>query len=150
MIDLNIKTVVSLTHELLPMLIKNHWKILNVGSTAGFMSWPLQATYFATKAFVNSWSQALAQELEGTGVTVSVLCPWATASEFAKSADALDIDLFKWKLETSESVARKGLAGMMEWKRIIITDWKLAFMINWILPRIPGKVVTKIVEKMQS
>lgn len=150
MIDLNIKAVVSLTHALLPTLIKNWWKILNVWSTAGFMPWPLQATYFATKAFVNSWSQALAQELEPTGVTVSVLCPWATASEFAKSADATDSNLFKWELETAASVARKGLDGMMKWKRVIITDWKLWFVKTFILPIIPQSLVLKMVEKMQS
>lgn len=150
MIDLNIKAVVSLTHALLPMIIKNQWKILNVWSTAGFMPWPLQATYFATKAFVNSWSQALAQELVPTWVTVTVLCPWATASEFAQSADASDSNLFKWELETTESVARKGLEGIKAWKRVIITDWKLNLMIHWLLPLLPSRLVTKIVEKMHS
>lgn len=150
MIDLNIKAVVSLTHQLLPMLIEYQGKILTVWSTAGFMPGPLQATYFATKAFVNSWSQALAQELEPAGVTVTVLCPWATATEFAETADATKASMFEWILETAESVASKWLVGMKKGKRVVITDWKLSFMINWILPVLPRKMMAKMVENMQK
>jgi hypothetical protein len=150
MIDLNIKAVVTLTHHLLPMLIRNSWKILNVWSTAWFMPWPLQATYFATKAFINSRSQALSQELKPTGVTVTVLCPGATATEFADSANASDASMFSWPMETAESVARKWLEGMKKWKRMVITDSKLWFLKTFVLPILPMSSKLAMIEKMQS
>ena len=150
MINLNIKAVVSLTHRLLPMIIKSKGKILNIWSTAWFMPWPLQATYFATKAFVNSWSQALRQELKPTWVSVTVLCPWATATEFANSADAESASMFQWSLETAESVARKWIQWMLKWKKVVVTDWKLWFMITFLLPILPRGIVLKMVEQLQK
>lgn len=149
MIDLNIKAVVSLTHRLLPMLIENKGKILTVWSTAWFMPGPLQATYFATKAFINSRSQALWQELKSTGVTTTVLCPGATATEFAESADASDAKLFQGSMESADDVARAWLQWMQQWKRVVITDPKLWFVKTFILPFVPMKRQLAMIEKIQ-
>ena len=83
MIRVNIEALTQLTRALLPgMLARRRGRILNVASTAGFAPGPLMAVYYATKAYVISFSEALAEELRGTGVTVTVLCPGPTRTEF--------------------------------------------------------------------
>jgi uncharacterized protein len=83
MVQVNIKALVHLTGLLLPaMVARKSGRILNMGSTAGFQPGPFMATYYATKGFVNSWTEALARELRGTGVTATVVCPGATNTEF--------------------------------------------------------------------
>ncbi|MDX2053217.1 MAG: SDR family NAD(P)-dependent oxidoreductase [Polyangiaceae bacterium] len=83
MIAINVTSLVQLTQATLPgMLARKRGKILNIGSTAGFQPGPFMATYYATKAFVNSWSEALGFELKGTGVSVTVSCPGSTNTEF--------------------------------------------------------------------
>ncbi|MFC6587220.1 SDR family NAD(P)-dependent oxidoreductase [Sulfitobacter pacificus] len=88
MIDLNVKALVTLCHLVAAdMVAQGAGRILNVGSTAGFMPGPNQAVYFATKAFVQSFSQALAQELKGTGVSVTLLAPGYVETGFADRAN---------------------------------------------------------------
>jgi short-subunit dehydrogenase len=99
MIQLNIVSLTSLTKLLLPaMIIRKSGKILNVGSTGSFVPGPLNAVYCATKAYVLSFSDAIAEELKGTNVTVTTLCPWATKTEFAQRASIEDIKLFQGNL----------------------------------------------------
>ena len=87
MIDLNVKSLVSLTHMFArDMASRGGGKILNVGSTAGMIPGPLQAVYFATKAFVNSFSQAIDEELRDKGVTSTVLAPGGVSTEFIDTA----------------------------------------------------------------
>ena len=87
MVTVNVTTVVHLTRLLLPaMIARKSGRILNIGSTAGFVPGPFMATYYASKAFVNSFTQALGYELRGTGVTATLSCPGATATEFAAVA----------------------------------------------------------------
>lgn len=87
MIDLNVRALTELTHRFTPaMVARGHGRILNVGSVAGFLPGPLQATYYATKAFVVSWTQAIAEELRGTGVTATVLCPGPVQTGFKQEA----------------------------------------------------------------
>src|SRR2546423_2383051 len=87
MIQVNIASLVVLTRSLLPaMIARRSGRILNVGSTAGFPPGPFMAVYYASKAFVNSFTEALSYELRGTGVTATVSCPGATATEFADVA----------------------------------------------------------------
>jgi uncharacterized protein len=95
MVDLNIRTLIELTHLFLPAMLANKFgHILNVGSTAGFQCGPYMATYYASKAFVNSWSEALSEELTDTGVTCTLLAPGATGTEFAKVAEIEKSKLF--------------------------------------------------------
>jgi short-subunit dehydrogenase len=103
-----------LTRRLLPsMLARRRGGVLNVGSTAGFQPGPFMAVYYATKAYVVSFTEALAEEVEGTGVRVSCLAPGPTATGFAKTARASDAPLFGGRVMDADEVA---LAGYEGWK----------------------------------
>jgi short-subunit dehydrogenase len=124
MMQLNMTALVHLTKLFLPdMLARRSGRIMNVASTAAFQPGPLMAVYYATKAFVLSFSEAIANELKGTGVTVTALCPGPTESEFQKRAHIENTRLIKSKLMgwlTSEEVAKIGYAGFMSGKRVVI------------------------------
>ncbi len=121
MIQLNITTLTHLTKLALPgMLERKHGRILNVASTAGFQPGPLMAVYYATKAYVISFSEAIANELKGSGVSVTCLCPGPTATEFASHAKVDKSQLFKRVAMSSLIVARAGLEGMLRGKTLVI------------------------------
>jgi hypothetical protein len=125
MIDLNVRALVHLTRLFLPgMIERKHGRILNIGSTAGFAPGPYMATYYATKAFVVSFTEALSYELKGTGVTATVSCPGATATEFAQVAGNDKSSLFKGGVADSVSVARHGYRAMHAGKVIAIPGVK--------------------------
>jgi hypothetical protein len=119
MINVNISALTALTRLFLPeMIAKNHGKILNVASTAAFQPGPMMSVYYATKAYVLSFSEALSEELKGTGVTVTALCPGPTASNFQKTAGIQETKLIKGKrIATSKEVAEFGYDAMMKGKR---------------------------------
>jgi uncharacterized protein len=122
MINLNVTCLTYLTRLFLPDMIENKaGKILNIASTAAFQPGPTMSVYFATKAYVLSFSEAIANELKGTGVTVTALCPGATETGF-KAAAALDeSNLFKGnQIATSKEVAEFGYSKMMEGKIVVI------------------------------
>lgn len=151
MIDLNVKALVSLTHLIANDLVaQGGGKILHVGSTAGFMPGPLQATYFATKAFVNSFSQALDEELRDKGVTSTVLAPGYVETEFAKSADLEGTGLVKGGGASPEDVAKHGYDAMMSGTLVTINDFGLRFIINWLMPFMPLRMKLKMIRKMQT
>jgi len=151
MIDLNIKALVTLSHEIgRDMAARGKGRILNVGSTAGMMPGPLQAIYFATKAFVKSYSLALDEELRGKGVTVTVLMPGYVETGFADAADLNDVALTKSKGATPESVALKAYNAMMAGQLTVINDAMLGVVMNWIIPLLPHRAVLKMVRKMQT
>jgi uncharacterized protein len=121
MIQVNVTTLVELTHRLLPgMLERRRGRILNVGSTAGFQPGPGMAIYYATKAFVNSFTEALTYELSGSGVTATVSCPGATETEFAAHAGNASSLLFKLGAADSMGVAREGYAAMMAGQTMVV------------------------------
>lgn len=121
MMQLNMNTLVTLTKLFLPDLIATKGKLLNVASTAAFQPGPFMAVYYATKAFVLYFSEGLACELEGTGVTVTALCPGPTASGFQDKAEMQSSALVKnKKLPTAESVAALGYRAMKRGKRVYI------------------------------
>ncbi len=124
MIQLNITSLVHLTHLFLPEMIqRKNGKIMNVASTAAFQPGPNIAIYYATKAFVLSFSEVLNAELKGTGVSVSALCPGPTKTEFQKRATMANINLERTKLipyMSAGKVARIGYNGLMKNKRVII------------------------------
>ena len=169
MMQLNMTTLVALTKLFLPDLLATKGKLLNTASTAAFQPGPYMAVYYATKAFVLSFSEALAAELtlprtrpsgtvpilrslrSKTGlspsptVTVTAFCPGPTASGFQDKAAMQHSAMVRGKrLPTSEEVARKGFRAMQRGQRVFIPGWK-----NWILaqlPRIsPRRLVTTIV-----
>ncbi len=151
MIDLNVKALMTLTHLVATdMVAQGSGKILNVGSTAGFMPGPWQATYFATKAFVNSFSQALSEELHGTNVTCTLLAPGYVETEFAKTANLEGTSLASQGGATSDSVAKHGYDAMVKGKLITINDRSLSFLVNWLLPILPRRFALGMVRKMQA
>lgn len=151
MIDLNVKALVALTHLFgADMAARGAGKILNVGSTAGFVPGPNQAIYFATKAFVNSFSQAVDQELRGKGVTCTVLAPGFVETEFAKTADLEGTAMVKAGGATAKSVAKHGYDAMMQGRLVTINEKMLSLMMEWIIPVMPRRLVLKMVEKSQS
>ena len=113
MIDLNVRTLTLLTRALLPdMVARGAGRILNVASTAAYAPGPLMAVYYASKAYVLHFSVALQNELRGSGVSVTCLCPGPTKTGFQKTADMMDAPMFK-KLSTMDAagVTRTGTAA---------------------------------------
>ncbi len=148
-IQLNITALTHLTKLFLgPMIERHSGKILNVASTAGFQPGPLMSVYYATKAYVISFSEALANELAGTGVSVTCLCPGATETGFQGRAGLENTLLFK-RLRPMDAmtVARDGYRGLMAGKPIVISGFR-----NWLLAESvrfsPRRLVTAISRKV--
>lgn len=150
MIELNISALTVLTKLFLPRMLRfGRGKIMNVSSTAAFQPGPLMSVYYATKAYVLFFSEALAEELRGTGVSVTTLCPGATVTEFQSRAAMGNIALFKYNAMSAESVARIGYRGMLRGKRIVVTGGFNrfgAFAVRFA----PRGLVTRIVKKVMS
>ncbi|MFZ0479781.1 MAG: SDR family oxidoreductase, partial [Terriglobales bacterium] len=149
-IQLNVTALTHLTRLYLPeMLGRGSGSILNVASTAAFQPGPLMAVYFATKAYVLHFSEALANELAGTGVTVTCLCPGATATEFHKRANATGQRLLKFGSMDASTVAEDGYRAMVAGKPVVISGFK-----NWLVAQSvrfsPRSLVTAIARKMQE
>lgn len=150
MIDLNVKALVALSHHFGREMSKRaQGRILNVGSSAGFMPGPLQAVYFATKAFVKSFSEALDHELRPQGVTVTVLAPGYVKTAFADRADLHGTQLVAGGGKTPRSVAKYGYDAMFRGELIAINEKQLDFMVNWVIPLLPRRSVLKMIERMQ-
>lgn len=151
MINLNISALTALTHHFLQDFVsRNEGKILNVSSTASLMPGPLQAVYFATKAYVTSFSNALAGELSGTNVTVSNLMPGATETEFAKVSGMEETELFS-KTVSARSVAEDGYNAMIKGKLDVISGLKVSQKIMMsMIPFTPKKVILSQIRKMQE
>lgn len=148
MIDLNIKTVQTLTKLFLKdFKKKDQGYILNVASSAGFMPGPLMASYYATKAYVLNLSQAIYEELrqEESNVVVSVLCPGPVDTEFNKVAKVK----FNIKAMNSFDVAKYSIKKMFDEKLIIIPGLKMKFVI-FLSRFVPRKLLVKIVYKIQE
>ncbi|WP_134700570.1 SDR family oxidoreductase [Ammoniphilus sp. YIM 78166] len=148
MIQVNISSLTHLTRLLLPeMMSRKSGKILNVASTASFQPGPLMAVYYATKAYVLSFSEALANELEPYGITVTALCPGPTATGFEQRAGFRASKLFKGM--SAEQVAVIGYEGLQQGKTVVIPGLK-----NWLLASsvrfIPRRVITKIIRRFQE
>lgn len=122
MVRLNIEAPLRLTKLFLrPMLQREHGRILNTASVAGFEPGPLLNVYHSTKAFLVSWSEALAVELEGTGVTVTALCPGPTDTDFFPKAGMLGTRIFqKGKVSAPQDVARAGYEALMKGELFVI------------------------------
>ena len=144
MIDLNVKALVSLCGHLVPPMVqRGSGRVLNVGSTAGFQPGPYMATYYATKAFVNSFSEALYEELRGTGVTVTVLAPGPVDTEFIDVAGLVKSTMFKAAAVSAESVAQYGFDAMMRGQPLAVHGLKMKALLQSI--RIaPRSAVRKI------
>jgi short-subunit dehydrogenase len=123
MIQTNLTSLTQLTKLFLPgMLNRGEGKILNVGSVGSYAAGPLNAVYCATKAYVLSFSEALSQELKGSGVTVTALCPGATRTEFAKRASMMDVRAFSLPgvQMNANQVAVTGYRALMKGKTSVV------------------------------
>ncbi|TPG38645.1 SDR family oxidoreductase [Sphingomonas koreensis] len=122
MIDLNCRSLMELTHAFLPdMLAAKRGAILNVASTAAFQPGPWMAVYYATKAFVLSFSEALHEEVKDRGVRVSALCPGPTRTEFAEIADMGDSELFKRFASDPQKVVADGLKALKANRAVMVS-----------------------------
>jgi short-subunit dehydrogenase len=121
MIHLNIRALVQMTHLFLPdMLARKSGRILNMASIAGFVPGPYMATYYASKAFVLSFTEALSSELLGSGVTITASCPGPTKTEFSTVAGSERTNLFQRSVADAATVARHAYRAMMAGKVVAI------------------------------
>jgi len=151
MINLNIITLTALTRLFLPDFVKrNEGKILNVSSTASLMPGPLQAVYFATKAYVTSFSNAIGEELFDTNITVTALLPGATETEFGRISGMDKTSMFQ-NTANARGVAEDGYNGMMDGKSDVISGVGFGQrMMMAMLPVSPKKMVLTQIRKMQE
>jgi uncharacterized protein len=152
MIQTNITTLTHLTRLYLPgMIERKRGRILNVASTAAFQPGPLMAMYYASKAYVLSFSEALAEELQGTGVTVTALCPGPTVTNFGKRAGFSNEKILGGVLSMdARTVALDGYRGLMKGKPLVVSGWKnrLGTQILRFVPRhLPRKLVMRVQQK---
>lgn len=145
MIQVNITALTQLTRLFLPdMLTRKSGKILNVASTAAFQPGPEMAMYYATKAFVLSFSEALSEEVKDRGVSVTTLCPGPTNTNFQERANMANTQLFhKMAVMDSKTVAAMGYRGLMKGKRVVIPGivnkigvWSTRFVSHGMLMRV--------------
>lgn len=150
MIDVNDRAVVELTHHTWPgMLERRRGGVLNVASTAAFQPGPLMAVYYASKAFVLSFSEALWREAAGTGVHVTCLCPGPTTSNFRARAGTGATRLSKRPKMSARDVARLGYAGFQSNERVVITGFTNALAAR-VVPFLPRGAVLNSVYALQS
>ena len=128
MIDLNVRALTDLTLAFLPQVRAARGGVLNVASTAAFYAGPGMAVYYATKAFVLSFSQALSHELKGEGVRVTALCPGPTKTEFFERAGAGGSPFGAMPMASSMSVAQAGYDGFMKGKTVVVPGFVNRFL----------------------
>lgn len=147
LLQVNVTAMAHLMKLFLPgMLRRGSGRILNVASTAAFVPGPFMAMYYASKAFVLSLSEAVANEVRGSGVTVTVLCPGPTSTGFSSAAGISDSQLFRGPVMSAEEVARQGFQAMMAGK----VEWVAGARNRWmmrgarLLPRTRLADVTRV------
>ena len=151
MIQVNMAALTHLAKLFLPgMIARRRGNILNVASTAAFQPGPLMAVYYATKAYVLSFSEALSNETHGTGVSVTALCPGPTITEFQKTAGLEQTRLFQSPLVMSAAeAARAGYEGMRSGRRVVVPGFA-----NQLLAQgsrfSPRRLSTAIARKIQE
>lgn len=143
-IQLNVAALTELTRLFLPaMIARQQGRIMNVASVAGFQPGPLMAVYYATKAYVISFSEAIANEVEKSGVSVTCFCPGATYTGFAKRARVDESRLFKVGAMGADKVALDGYRAVMEGRTLAISGAH-----NWVIAQstrfAPRKMVTAV------
>jgi hypothetical protein len=151
MIQLNISALTALTHYFLQDFVKrNEGKILNVSSTASLLPGPMQAVYYATKAFVASFSNAIAEELHNTNITITNLMPGATETDFGEVSGMGKTELFK-NTASAKSVAEDGYNAMLSGKLDVISGLTFSQKIMMkMIPFMPKKALLKRIRKMQT
>lgn len=150
MIAVNVTSLTDLTRLLLPaMLERKHGRILNLASTAAFQPGPLMSAYYATKAYVLSFSEGLSNEVADQGVSVTALCPGPTASGFQEAAGLGESKLFQGKLASAAEVAAAGWKAMKSGETVFIPgarNWLMATVVRFL----PRALVRRVVRRVQE
>lgn len=151
MIQVNVNALVLLTRLFLDgMVARRRGRILNVASTAAFQPGPMQSVYYATKAFVLSFTEAIANELHGTGVTATALCPGPVLTGFQERANVGEVRGLRLMMRTTpEEVVRAGFDAMIRGRPLVIPgslNRTLAFLVRFF----PRRVVIAMVRRIQS
>ena len=150
LIEVNIAALAHLTRLFLPgMLQRKRGRILNMASTAAFVPGPFMAAYYASKAFVRSFSEAIGEEAAGTGVTVTVLCPGPTETGFAQAAGVAGSNLFRGPVMTAAQVAREGYTAMMKGQREAIAGSRNRWLMRGV-PFAPRRMLAKFTRRLNS
>jgi short-subunit dehydrogenase len=150
MIQVNITALTQLTKLFLrDMVRRKQGRIMNVASMAAFQPGPLMAVYYATKAYVLSFTEALENELRGTGVTVTALCPGPTRTNFDMRANLGESKLFKSGVMGVQAVAKAGYEGLWRGKTIVVPGIQ-NLLLTKLVGFVPRKLVTRIVRSMQD
>jgi hypothetical protein len=144
MIQVNILALAALTRLFVPdMVARGSGRVLNLASMAGFVPGPLHAVYYASKAFVISFSEAIASELAGTGVTVTALCPGPTESEFTTIARMSDVNLVR-RMASTHTVAKAGYRAMLAGRTIVVPGPLNKVAIHGLLRLSPRRLTTYV------
>jgi short-subunit dehydrogenase len=150
MLQVNVVALTHLTRLFLPaMLARKHGRVLNVASTASFLPGPLMAVYYASKAYVLSFSEAVDAEVAGSGVTITALCPGPTITEFQKRMGVENTLLFRKNTMTSVDVAKIGYDAMMAGKRVAIAGVKNHFLVA-AMKFSPRKMTARVAKKLNA
>jgi short-subunit dehydrogenase len=150
MIQVNVTALTELTRLFLPEMIgRRYGGVLNVGSVAGFLAGPGMTVYYATKAFVFSFSEALAEEVRGTGVTVTVLCPGPTPTNFGTTAGSQNAKLFRVSSTPASKVAHDGHNAFRKGQTICISGIQNKFLV-FLIRLLPRALVRRIALKFNG
>lgn len=150
LLTLNIRTLTHMTRLFLPdMVARGKGRVMNVASTAAFQPGPLMATYYASKAYVLHLSEALSEELEGKGVTVTALCPGATTTDFQRKAKVSKSNIANFNLMDAKTVAESGYRAFLEGRSLDIPGARnkvSSFLVRFV----PRKTIAKVVRKLNK
>ena len=150
MIQLNVTTLTELTRLLIPgMLTRRAGGVLNVASTAAFQPGPLMAVYYATKAYVLSFTEAIAEEVSAAGLKVSCLCPGPTETGFATRARMTDTNLFRGGAMSADEVARAAFEGWSSGKVVIVPGFRNSRG-TLVVRLVPRAWVRRVVKRLNS
>ena len=149
MIDVNVRALTELSLAFADSLARHRGGLLNVGSVAGFLPGPGMAVYYATKAYVLSFSEALHAELKSRGVRVTVLCPGPVPTEFAERASVKGGRPRGLLTQSAERVAEAGYRGLMRGRRTVVPGLANK-LVTIIIPLIPRRLILRMVDARQT
>jgi uncharacterized protein len=149
MIDLNVRALTDLSLAFIDSLERRKGGILNVASTAGFLPGPGMAVYYASKAYVVSFSEALHEELKSRGVRVTVLCPGPVPTEFQARAGMGGNPFPSFLARSAESVAKEAYQGLKEGRRVVVPGWPNK-LVPALAPLSPRSLLLKMIHSHQK
>jgi short-subunit dehydrogenase len=149
MVDLNVRALVDLSLAFVDSLARHRGGILNLSSLAGFMPGPGMAAYYATKAFVLSFTEALHYELAERGIRVTVLCPGPVPTDFQRRAGFRISGAARLFAVSAERTAREGYDGLMRGRRCVVPGWPNK-LVPWLPRLLPRGLVLEIMARSQE